>query len=487
MLNRSTRPLTRPARPLPRAITRSALVLGMGGLILSGAAPSAAAPILPPASEQMPEPEEALADRQADEAADETLVEDDVPEGVELEDAQRLIDESDEVTADDVRYAGAVDDLPEEPDRSFYDTPDQLPDEDGELIRQREGTFYLDPLNLVEPEGDVTTFMYRTTDSNEAARAATATLLEPEDGSGRVIVHAPGTQGMGDQCAPSRQLAAGTEYEGIGIANALNSGYTVVLVDYIGLGTEGEHTYLNRVDQGRAVLDAARAAAQVYGGGVEEDSPLHLRGYSQGGGAAASALELAGEHAPELPLVSGSAGAPPADLFRVAENIDGSLYSAFLLFAMGSMVESEGVDPTEFLNADGLQAMEEASGQCAIQAVFAHALTDSRTLTLDGRSFSEMIHEEPFASYLQEQSLGQQGRAPEVPTLINHAPLDDVIPYAVGRDMGSAWCGSGGQVTFEATGVPTHLGAYLGSMPRTGIFTARMFDGRSPVDSCWRL
>lgn len=474
---------TRPAHTLPRAVTRSAALLGLGGLLLAGAVPAGAVPM----SQQIPEPEEALAERQADEAAQETLTEDDLPDGIDLGTAQELIDESEEITADDLRYAEAVEDLPESEDLSFYQTPAELPESEGELIRQREGTFYLDPLNLIEPEAEVTTFMYRTTDSNDSARAATATLLEPEDGSGRVVVQAPGTQGMADECAPSRQLAAGTEYEGIGIANALNAGYTVVLVDYIGLGTEGEHTYLNRADQGHAVLDAARAAAQVEGSGVAEDSPLHIRGYSQGGGAAASALELAAEYAPELPVVSGSAGAVPADLPRVAENIDGSLYSAFLLFAIGAMAESEGIDPAEFLNADGLQALESASEQCAIQAVFSHAFTDSSTLTLDGRSFTEMIREEPFASYLQEQNLGQPGRAPEVPTLINHAPLDDVIPYAVGRDMGSAWCAAGSAVTFEATGVPTHLGAYLGSMPRTGIFTARMFDGRSPVDSCWRL
>ena len=60
----------------------------------------------------------------------------------------------------------------------------------------------------------------------------------------------------------------------------LDDGYRVVVTDYMGLGTDGLHTYLNRVDQGHALIDAARATAKPH-------EKVAFWGYSQGGGAAA--------------------------------------------------------------------------------------------------------------------------------------------------------------------------------------------------------
>ncbi|MCW1007247.1 lipase family protein, partial [Streptococcus anginosus] len=75
--------------------------------------------------------------------------------------------------------------------------------------------------------------------------------------------------------------------------------------------------------QAHAVLDAVRAAAQVSGSGVTSTAPVALAGYSQGGGAAAAAAELASDYAPELDLKGAYVGAPPADLVQVADRIDG--------------------------------------------------------------------------------------------------------------------------------------------------------------------
>jgi predicted esterase len=47
---------------------------------------------------------------------------------------------------------------------------------------------------------------------------------------------------------------------------------------------------------------------------LDPHGPLAFWGYSQGGGAAASAAELASSYAPELDVVGSYAGAPPADL-----------------------------------------------------------------------------------------------------------------------------------------------------------------------------
>lgn len=425
-------------------------------------------------------------------AASEELEATDVPDGVSAEEVEAALESSEELSAEDVRYAAALDELADGSASDFYTVPEELPAEDGALIRQQPGTFYLDPIQLIQHDASVTTVMYRTTDSNDAARSAVATVLEPtrgtgdEDGERPVIVHAPGTQGMGDQCAPSRQMAAGTEYEGLSIAAALEAGYAVVVTDYIGLGTADTHTYMNRVDQGRAVLDAARAAHQAEGVGITEENPIHVRGYSQGGGAAASALELASELAPELNLVSGAAGAVPADLHEVAPQIDSTLYNAFLLFAFSGLLESEGLDPATLLNEDGLARLAEAEEQCTVAALVSHMFVDTSSLTVDGSSFTELTAQEPLASALAKQVIGES-RAPEVPVLVNHSLLDDVIPYSTGRSLAQRWCAEGAHVSLETNLAPTHIGGYVAGMPGVALFTSRTLAGGTPTSSCWRL
>ncbi|MDZ5079133.1 lipase family protein [Nesterenkonia sp. HG001] len=475
------------------------LVLGAGAavsaaaLVLSTVPAASAAPEEsqePAVEEELGELEQLLRERESDAAAPEDLHAEEVPDDVSVEEAEQALEASEELTAEDLRYAAATEDLADSTDSDFYTTPATLPAEDGALIRQEESTFYLDPVGLIEHDAEVTRIMYRTTDSNGGARAAVATVLEParsgQDTQRPLVIHAPGTQGLGDQCAPSRQLAAGTEYEGVGIAAALEAGYAVVVPDYIGLGTEGAHTYMNRVDQAHAVLDAARAAQQAEGVDLGEENPVHIRGYSQGGGASAAALEIAHEHAPELNLISGAAGAVPADLFEVADMIDSSLYNAFLLFALGGLVESEGLDPAEFLNEEGLARLEQASGQCTVSALISHMFVDTSTLTVDGRGFTELIQDEPFFSALVEQRIGE-GRAPQVPVQVNHSLLDDVIPYRTGRSLAQRWCGEGARVAFESNVAPTHVGGFVAGMPGVALFTTLSLNGWSTANSCWRL
>lgn len=107
-------------------------------------------------------------------------------------------------------------------------------------------------------------------------------------------------------------------YEIPNIYGLLSKGVAVVVSDLVGLGTTDRvHSYANRVDSGHAVLDAARAARQVSGASVTAQSRVATYGYSQGGEASAAAAELAPTYAPDLNLVAGYAGAPPADLNRV--------------------------------------------------------------------------------------------------------------------------------------------------------------------------
>lgn len=129
------------------------------------------------------------------------------------------------------------------------------------------------------------------------------------------------------------------------MTNLLNQGYALAVTDYQGLGTPGEHTYMNRKVQGTAVIDSVRAAQHLTGSGVPDDGPVAFVGYSQGGGGAASAAEMASTYAPELDLRGTFAGAVPADLSAVGANLDGGRYSMFAAYAMSGL--AAGCDPVD--------------------------------------------------------------------------------------------------------------------------------------------
>jgi hypothetical protein len=130
-----------------------------------------------------------------------------VPEGISVEEARTAVDESDEITAADIEYAAALEDLPSnDVPEDFYETPDQLPDENGAVVKQSPSTFYLDPVKLIEHRAKSTAFMYKTTDEQGNARAATATLLTPEGASG--LRRTRSSSHQGPRALPTNALPA---------------------------------------------------------------------------------------------------------------------------------------------------------------------------------------------------------------------------------------------------------------------------------------
>ena len=383
--------------------------------------------------------------------------------------------------------AGAA--VGEPPRPSFYEAPATLPAANGDVIRSEPMSFLLDPLDATSLVRNAQRVLYRTTDRTGKAIAASGTVLVPNArwvgaGSRPVIGYAPGTQGMADRCAPSRLFSEGIEYEGIGIEGLLLRGYAVAMPDYEGLGTAGVHTYMDRVSQGRATLDVVRAAQRLGGTGLSSTSPVGIMGYSQGGGAAASAAELAASYAPDLRVRGAVVGAVPADLARVATTLDGGLYSAFAFFALRGLSASYDVDLSPYLNARGRATSDQVEQDCVFD-LLDHAFVRSSTLSVDGRPMSELMAQEPFRSIVESQRIGTT--RPAFPVLVTHSTLDDVIPYAVGRSMARSWCGRGANVRFSPNLAPLHVG---GIVPHTAealpFFEAR-FAGLPQVSNCWAL
>jgi len=383
--------------------------------------------------------------------------------------------------------AGAV--VPEPPRPAFYEAPATLPSANGAVIRSEHVDFLLDPLDATSLVRNANRVLYKTTNRAGKAIAVSGTVLVPTTpwigvGSRPVIGYAPGTQGMADRCAPSRQFSEGIEYEGIGIEGLLLRGYAVAMPDYEGLGTAGIHTYMDRVSQGRATLDAVRAAQRLSGTGLGSTSPVGLMGYSQGGGAAAAAVELAATYAPELRLKGAVVGAVPADLAKVASNLDGGLFSAFAFFALRGLSASYDLDLSPYLNAAGRAAMDNVEQDCVFD-LLDHAFKQSRDLSVDGRPMSELMKRQPFASIIEAQRIGTI--KPTVPVLVTHSALDDTIPYSVGKQLARSWCGKGANVYFSTNVAPAHVGGMAPHIAEALPFFEARFAGLPQLSNCWLL
>ncbi|WP_099020355.1 lipase family protein [Mycolicibacterium palauense] len=357
---------------------------------------------------------------------------------------------------------------------AFYTPPDPLPPGlPGDLVRTEPSRLVLEPsgqLGAIMATG--TRIMYRSTDARGNPNVVTGTYFEPfNDWPGRgprpLIVYGPGTQGQGDQCAPSRQFNQGIHwspyldftfnYEEMFVATMVARGFAIVMTDYEGLGTIGPvHTYVSRLAEGFAILDAARAAKKLPGTSLKPDGPLVFWGYSQGGGAAASAAELASSYAPDLDVVGTYAGAPPADLKELFPFADGSMLVGVVGYALNSVIAAypEHADAIRAtLTPRGEDLLFKVKDQCIAETVAKFMFRHLQPYF--NAPIGELVREEPFSSLFDEQRIGRL--KPNAPVLINSNRYDPLVPYTAANQLGRDWCAQGADVEFRTNEQPPFL------------------------------
>jgi dienelactone hydrolase len=305
--------------------------------------------------------------------------------------------------------------------------------------------------------------------------------------------------GQGDQCAPSfalqHPLTAGEEtlsvgYDNLAIYRLLLTGAAVVVTDYVGLGaTDRLHTYVNRLDEAHAVLDAVRAARSLPGTSLTSGSRVGLYGYSEGGGASASAAELQPTYAPDVQLAGTYAGAPPANLTAVMKGIDGSALVSALGWAINGFSQTypDLRSVTEAnLNDAGRKALADTSTMCVGEGLAAW--------TTSGKSIADIIAAEPRAqAVLDEQRIGTL--KPSGPVRVATGIYDDIVPHAQARQLAVDWCRKGGNVTYAAVDLPNlgdriltnHLAPLLADQGTAISWLTDRLEGEPTASNCWTM
>lgn len=319
---------------------------------------------------------------------------------------------------------------------------------------------------------------YLSTDTHGNSMTVSGTIIVPRasyNGPRPIVGYAPGTHGLGDQCAPSRKLEAGNETEGALIHQYATHGFAVAVTDYQGLGTPGDHTYMVARAAGNALLDIVRATRRLADGGLPANGPVGLAGYSQGGHAASWAGQLASTYAPDLTVDAVASGGTPANLRQIAAANEGtSNFGLVLAAGIGMDAAYPALDLESYLNDAGRAGVDTLRNSCDFSPYAGKRLSDYTTTN-------------PLATQLWQDTLDAQnvgGIRPSAPVLLYHSTSDEIIPYSGATTLRRQWCGQGANVTFRTYVLLGHAATAAVASPTVTSWMADRLAGRSTGGNC---
>ncbi len=337
-----------------------------------------------------------------------------------------------------------------------YNVPGSLPSGNGTLIKYASSSANL---GSGAPGLNAWRTQYTTTKIDGTRVAATATVLVPTTSWDAgflglnprpVVAYAVGTHGLGSQCAPSKQIAAGSDYEIANIVAALKKGYAVVITDNDGYTNGANPTYIVGQNAARALLDAVRSAFTVPNVGLKSSTKVAIWGYSQGGQTAAEAGEIEASYASALNVVGVAAGGVPADLRSTAANLDGRNGEAFMLMAIYGLAQQypSAINLNTLANANGQATIAAAKQMCVFEALFTYLNHSLSEYTVGNQTLSQLLANPAIGAAVDAQKLGT-AKIP-VPLYLYHGTADEFIPLQPSIDLKKAYCDKGTNVTYEA-------------------------------------
>lgn len=311
---------------------------------------------------------------------------------------------------------------------------------------------------------------YRT-DGQAGPTIATGAVLVPHAGSsagaapgGRaraVVGVALGSQGLADECAPSRNLATGGLIEAPMLAQLVARGVTVVVGDGLGLGSTGLPTYGAAALDGPALLAAVRAARELPAAGISASWPVGLLGYSVGAASVDAAAAAQPAVAPDLPLAAAAAGGAPVDLAAYVRRGLASGATVAALSALSGLRTADPSLPPPPLTSLGVLATAVAQRSCIYAAIGVVAL-------LGPARADRFVTGDPFADPQWQAAAAAQvpaSPAPRVPVLLFHAARDQAVPIAGAERLRDAWRAEGADVRWWSPPVD-HVGGLYLAVPR---------------------
>ncbi len=304
------------------------------------------------------------------------------------------------------------------------------------------------------------------------------------EGGWPVVSWAHGTTGIADTCAPSGDTVDGASHDYLArtigsLDGWLKQGFAVVRTDYEGMGTPGDHTYLNARSEVNAMTDIVTAARHL-------DDSVGTRwiavGHSQGGAAAVSASDLGVERSEGLDLVGAIALAPGSGLSQTPQYIKSGnqavqpVLSFLPITLLGAAAADPAVVPDEIVTPAAEPLMKAARTGC---------IADVRAAIGD-IAVNSVIRPDadlgPWTAYLKEQE--PENATPAVPVLVLQGAADTVVAEPQTESLVKTLCGKGSPVVYESFDGVDHRGVMDASFGAATEFAGAVLAGDEVAASC---
>lgn len=323
--------------------------------------------------------------------------------------------------------------------------------------------------------------LYTTTTVDDRSTVAGAAVYfppgTPPPGGWPVIAWAHGTVGIGDSCAYSLAGPSAVERDHAYLRTWLDQGYAIVAADYAGLGTAGDHPYLNGIVEAHNIVDAVRAASGHY---PALSNRWAVVGQSQGGAAAVAtarhATEFGGAGLDYRGAVGTGVPAYLEDVFAllgpgvppVELGPHGTAY--VLYFLNGLRTTHPGLDIESFLTAPGRVWLDRARTECL--GPFGAELAAGNVVI--GDLFARPLSDIPGVRALLGEYLGLAESGYDRPLFLGQGLRDTDVVTPETLRFAAVLTANGEPVTLKV--YPTdHSGAVNASLPDSVPFLRGLF------------
>ena len=364
---------------------------------------------------------------------------------------------------------------------AFYDPPASVPAEPGRLVRA-------EPFTREIPDGATAWRILYTTTRDEGEPAVASGVVVVPDAVGDtaaappVIAWAHGTTGSARGCAPSvldEPFESGAFFL---LDDVLAHGWALVATDYVGLGTDGPHPYLVGQGEARSVLDAVRAARELDGPTLGEQTVVW--GHSQGGHAALWTGAVAPEYAPDVPLAGVAALAPASDLTGLVSHLEsvtgGSVFASFVVEAYDAIYPDS--DAAGYVRPGARFVVREMASRCLSEP--SALVSVAEALSMDQPLWTT----DPTSGPLGERLAENVPTGPvAAPLLVAQGAADTLILPTAQEAYVGARCAAGQPVDYRTYAGRDHVGLVQADSPLAPDlvrWTEARLAGEPPTPTC---
>lgn len=308
-------------------------------------------------------------------------------------------------------------------------------------------------------------------------------------------VYAPGTTGIGDNCAPSMEAELGRAWGGyrIHMLSYAAQGFIGVLPDGQNYDNPNRpHEYFIAELEARVVLDAARAAYNFYALPIAREleaqptNALFIGGYSNGGHMAFAAKDFAADYAPELPLrgvISHGATTNVEILMQEAP-----LFTPYLIYSYRYYFGSDVITPQQVFADQWLPTFDEDVNEKCVDEIFAYYTFDPQLMY--NQQFYDVLYNGQLASrypvfkaVLDANYAGTFGGF-DVPVVFFQGTADYTVTPPSQERFAYHLCQNGQPVTYQELPAIQHVQTRQNSLLATMEWMRNIVAGETPRNDC---